>query len=367
VRDRVLNVAQITSYYPPHLGGVETVAERLAEGLSRHHRVWVITTTAGATGALRHVERRNLRVNRYRSRRVANVELFPGALVGVARLPRGTVLHAHVTEAFVPELAALGAQLGKGPLVAHYHMDVRATGQKRLYERWKDNVLGPVLRRADRVIVLSNHQRAEVVARYRVRPERICVLPNGVDDVYFQPRAPRPYGPGPLRLLFVGRLSPQKDLPLLFDAVRVLGPKAELVVAGDGELRHDVEAMARASLSGQARVVGAQTPQQLGEWYRWADVLVSSSEREGMPLCFLEAMASGLPVVATDVAGTRETLAGAGRLVPRSGTALAAAVDDLRTHPRQAEEMGAAGRQLVEPLRWSRITEVLEEIYDGIS
>jgi glycosyltransferase involved in cell wall biosynthesis len=170
-----------------------------------------------------------------------------------------------------------------------------------------------------------------------------------------------------LRLLFVGRLSPQKDLPLLFDAVRVLGPKAELVVAGDGELRHDVEAMARVSLSGQVRVVGAQTPQQLGEWYRWADVLVSSSEREGMPLCFLEAMASGLPVVATDVPGTRETLAGAGRLVPRSGTALAAAVDDLRTHPRQAEEMGAAGRHVVEPLRWSRITEMLEEIYDGIS
>ena len=365
MRDQALKVAQITSYYPPHLGGVETVAERLAQGLSRRHKVWVITTNAGATGALRHVERRNLRVNRYRSRRVANVELFPGALVGVARLPRGTILHAHVTEAFVPELAALGALLGKGPLVAHYHMDVRATGQKRVYERWKDNVLGPVLRHADRVIVLSNCQQAEVVARYRVRPGNICVLPNGVDDVYFQPKVARPHGPRPLRLLFVGRLSPQKDLPLLFDAVRLLGPKVELVVAGDGELRKDVETMG--ALGGHTRVVGEQTPQQLGEWYRWADALVSSSEREGMPLSFLEAMASGLPIVATDVPGTRETLAGAGKLVARSGTALAAALDDLRTHPQEAEEMAEAGRQLVEPLRWSRIIEMLEEIYDGIS
>lgn len=367
MRDRVLNVAQITSYYPPHLGGVETVAERLAEGLSRHHRVWVITTNAGATGTLRHMERRNLRINRYRSRRVANVELFPGALVGLARLPRGTVLHAHVTEAFVPELAALGARLGKGPLVAHYHMDVRATGQKRLYERWKDNVLGPVLRRADRVIVLSDYQRAEVVARYRVQPGNISVLPNGVDDIYFHCKVARHHEPGPVRLLSVGRLSPQKDLPLLFDAVKLLGPKVELVVAGDGELRNDVEAMARASLSGQARVVGTQTPQQLGEWYQWADALVSSSEREGMPLSFLEAMASGLPVVATDVPGARDTLAGVGKLVARSATALAAAIDDLRTHPREAQEMGEAGRQLVEPLRWLRITEMLEEIYDGIS
>jgi phosphatidylinositol alpha-mannosyltransferase len=106
---------------------------------------------------------------------------------------------------------------------------------------------------------------------------------------------------------------------------------------------------------------------QLGEWYRWADALVSSSEREGMPLSFLEAMAGGLPVVATDVAGTRETLAGAGKLVARSATALAEAIEDLRAHPKAAEAMGEAGRQRVEPLRWSRITETLEEIYDGIS
>ena len=362
-----LKIAQITSYYPPHLGGVETVAERLAEGLSAHHRVWVITTSAGATGVRRRVERRNLTINRYRSRPVANVELFPGALVGVARLPRGTILHAHVTEAFVPELGALGALLGKGPLVAHYHMDVRATGRKRLYERWKDNVLGPVLRKAERVIVLSNGQRAEIVTRYRVTPRNICVLPNGVDDIYFQPRVARDHEGRPFRLLFVGRLSPQKDLPLLFDAVSLLGPKAELVVAGDGELRHDVEAMARGQRDGQVKVVGAQSPRQLRERYRWADALVSSSEREGMPLSFLEAMASGLPVVATDVSGTRETLAGVGRLVARSGAALAEAIDDLRTHPREAEQMGQAGRQLVEPYRWSRITEMLEEIYDGVA
>ncbi len=195
MRGRVLNVAQVTSYYPPHLGGVETVAEHLAEGLSRHHRVWVITTNVGAPRAVRQAERRDLKVKRYRSRRVANVELFPGALVGVARLPRGTILHAHVTEAFVPELAAFGARLAGGPLVAHYHMDVRATGQRGVYERWKDSVLGPVLRRADCVIVLTASQQAEVVARYRVRAGNIRILPNGVDDVYFQSKAVRPHGP----------------------------------------------------------------------------------------------------------------------------------------------------------------------------
>jgi phosphatidylinositol alpha-mannosyltransferase len=269
-------------------------------------------------------------------------------------------------------------------------MDVRATGNKRVYERWKDGVLGPVLRKAERVLVLTSRQGDEVVTRYGVRPRNICVLPNGVDDIYFQSEVGRDHEVGrgsevgggaevsrdyevargsdgrPCRLLFVGRLSPQKDLPLLFDAVSLLGPRAELVVAGDGELRQSVEAMAR-GLGDQVKVVGAQTPLQLRQWYRWADALVSSSEREGMPLSFLEAMASGLPVVATDVAGTRETLAGAGKLVARSGAALAEAIDDLRTHPGEAEQMSQAGRQVVEPYRWSRITEMLEEIYHDVS
>jgi glycosyltransferase involved in cell wall biosynthesis len=199
-----------------------------------------------------------------------------------------------------------------------------------------------------------------------VSPTRIRVLPNGVDDAYFQAKVGRYHGDRPFRLLFVGRLSPQKDLPLLLTAVSLLGANAELVVAGDGELRKDLEAMAGRRRDCSVTFVGTQTSQQLRDWYRWADALVSSSEREGMPLSFLEAMASGLPVVAPDVPGARETLAGVGKLVKRSGEALAQAIDELRTHPAEAERMAEAGRHLVEQYRWSRITGLLEEIYDGI-
>jgi len=359
-------VAQITAYYPPHLGGVEVVAKHLAEGLAERRRVRVLTSDVGARPVPRRHVQGNLTVQRYRGRDVANVPVIPGMAAAVLRLPPGTILHTHVTQAFVPEVAAFGAMWRSRPLVAHFHMDVKPTGQAGMYEHWKRFVLGPILRGAARVVVLSPEQAGQVTARYRVAPERVEVLPNGVEDLYFQPASHQRRPEDPFRVLFVGRLSPQKDLPLLFSALDRLHPDAELVVVGDGELRPQVENMARSLRGTSVRIVGQQTPDQVAAWYRWADVLLSSSEREGMPLSLLEAMASSLPVVATDVPGTRETVAGAAKLAERSPEALAVALEEVRGHPRLADEMAERGRKVVEARRWSAVVRQLEAMYDEI-
>jgi glycosyltransferase involved in cell wall biosynthesis len=360
-------VAQLTAYYPPHLGGVESVAKHLAEGLADRHHVKVLTSDIDSGIFPRLQNQGNLTVERYPSRHVANVPLFPGAALGVMQLPRGTILHAHVTQAFVPEVAALGAVSGTRPLVAHYHMDLKVTGRRGMFEHWKRFVLGPILRRAARVLVLSPQQADEVIERYSIASTRVSVFPNGVEDIYFQPGVIERRPKGPFRVLFVGRLSPQKDLPLLFAAVRRLGTEAEVVIVGDGELRPQIERLAQAEGAGRIRIIGKQNSAQVAEWYRWADVFLSSSEREGMPLSLLEAMASGVPIVATDVPGTRETVAAAGLLVDRSPEALATAIEDLRSHPRMAQEMVDRGRRSVEGRRWSEIIKQLECIYGEIS
>ena len=359
-------VAQLTAYYPPHLGGVEIVAKHLAEGLAEHHRVSVLTSDIGGKVLPRCQVQGNLTVQRYPGRDVANVPLIPGVAMGVLRLPRGTILHTHVTQAFVPEVAALGALWRDRPLVAHFHMDVKPTGRADMYEQWKRFVLAPILRRAARVVVLSREQASQVVERYRIVRARVEVLPNGVEDLYFQPATNESRPEDPFRILFVGRLSPQKDLPLLFSALGRLQAGAELVVVGDGELRPQVENLARSLEGTRVRIVGQQTPDQVAAWYRWADVLLSSSEREGMPLSLLEAMASSLPIVATDVPGTRETVAGAAKLAERSSEALAMALEEVRGHPRMAEAMAERGRKVVEGRRWSDVIKQLETIYDDI-
>jgi glycosyltransferase involved in cell wall biosynthesis len=357
-----LDIAQIVPYYPPHLGGMEAVAAFLAEGLAVNNRVRVLTSRVGASRGST-LETPNLTVHRFPAFEMANIPVFPTALASILTLPRDTILHVHAIQAFAPELATLGSLLGRRPLVAHYHFDVNPTSRPRLLTAYKRHVLAPILRRADRVIVLDEAQASEVHDWYRVPTDRIRVLANGVHSRFFSNSEPEEIKDRPYRLLFVGRLSSQKNVNRLLDAVNLLGRPFELVIAGDGGQGEELKRRVAASGSPGIRFVGHQTGDELVNWYRWADVLVSSSNREGMPLVFLEAMASGVPIVGTDVPGSRETLAGVGLAVPPIPSALAEALRSLADDVARRREMATAGRLRVAGRSWSSVSDRLEMIY----
>jgi glycosyltransferase involved in cell wall biosynthesis len=358
-----LDIAQIVPYYPPHLGGMEVVAASLAECLAVDNRVRVLTSRIGAAREPKRERHGNLSVRRFPAVEVANTPVFPTALPSILALSRRTILHVHVTQAFAPELAAVGSLLGGRPLVAHYHMDVDPTGYPRVLAAYKRLILAPILRRAGRVIVLDDTQATLVAERYRVSTRLIELLPNGVHARFFSDDEPEAIENRPYRLLFVGRLSAQKNLNRLLDAARLLRRPIDLVVVGDGEQRANLEQ--RVTKAGQLgiRLVGRQTAEALVQWYRWADVLVSSSDREGMPLAFLEAMAAGVPIVGTDVPGSRETLAGVGVVVPPTAAALAGALEMLAGDQARRREMAAAGRRRVAGRSWDTVSDRLVEIY----
>jgi rhamnosyl/mannosyltransferase len=242
-------------------------------------------------------------------------------------------------------------------------MDVDPTGYPRVLAAYKRLILAPILRRAGRVIVLDDTQATLVAERYRVSTRLIELLPNGVHARFFSDDEPEAIENRPYRLLFVGRLSAQKNLNRLLDAARLLRRPIDLVVVGDGEQRANLEQ--RVTKAGQLgiRLVGRQTAEALVQWYRWADVLVSSSDREGMPLAFLEAMAAGVPIVGTDVPGSRETLAGVGVVVPPTAAALAGALEMLAGDQARRREMAAAGRRRVAGRSWDTVSDRLVEIY----
>ena len=137
------------------------------------------------------------------------------------------IVHAHVAQAFVPEVVWLTSLVRRRPFIAHFHLDVDASGRfGRLLPAYKRFVLGPVLRRAGGVIVLSPEQADAVEARYRVRRDRLTVIPNGVDPSFYDSGLRRSgSGRGPLRVLFVGRLDAQKNVArLLVAAARTREP-----------------------------------------------------------------------------------------------------------------------------------------------
>lgn len=174
-------------------------------------------------------------------------------------------------------------------------------------------------------------------------PERSVVIPNGIDPEEWR------YSPPPSSgiLLFPARLSVQKDPQTLIEAAAILrdrGVDFRLWLAGDGELRPQIEKQISHHRLGEIVTLLGEVadPRPL---YNQAQIVVLSTHREGQPLCLLEAMATGRPVVATAVNGIPETLADCGRLVPHSEPLpLADTLQDLLDHPAVCYELSERGR-----------------------
>ncbi|MFJ1704438.1 glycosyltransferase family 4 protein [Kitasatospora sp. NPDC088346] len=355
-------VLQVTPYYPPHLGGLERVVEQLSHQLGRRHRVRVVTTGLGAGGAPRHSVEGSVSVRRHRAVEVAHTAIAPGLPLSLLRAPRDAVLHLHCAHALMPELVALTAGLRRQPYVLHFHLDVDASGRLgRLLPAYKKHVLGRVLRRAAAVIVLTRAQADFVRDTYRVRPERLFVVPNGVGERYFMPV--RASADHPLRLLFVGRLSPQKNVGRLLAAMSLLRQPVHLRVVGDGELRAELEATAvRLGLT-DVEFSGGLLGDDLVRAYAEADAFVLPSDKEGMPLAALEAMAAALPVVATAVPGNIELLDGVGLLAEPDPARLAAAIDDLAGDPALRLRLARRSAEAAPGYSWEAVCERVERVY----
>jgi glycosyltransferase involved in cell wall biosynthesis len=189
----------------------------------------------------------------------------------------------------------------------------------------------------------------------RFAPElEIAVIPNGVDTAMFHPRESREKSRGPVRLLFVGRVVFQKGLDVLLAALAQLPRDGDwqLEIIGDGDRRSALEAeAARLGVAARIRFAGWCRRTEIAERYRAADVFVFPSRDEGMPNVVLEAMASGLPIVATAIAGNEELVRDGenGFLVPPDDpAALAAALVRIVADANAREQMSRASRVRIE-------------------
>ena len=162
-----------------------------------------------------------------------------------------------------------------------------------------------VLRAADRVVVAGRADAETIAGRYGVERRRITVVPNFVDTSMFRPLAGMVHESR--RVVFVGRLEPEKNVEALLDALSGL-PGFALTVVGDGSLRASLEAKARAN-GVSANFVGRFPHSGLPTVLNEAHVFVLPSHYEANPKAILEAMACGVPVIGTRVPGIRDVVA----------------------------------------------------------
>jgi sugar transferase (PEP-CTERM/EpsH1 system associated) len=271
----------------------------------------------------------------------------PGLVLKLARhlrKLRPSILHTHNTAALF--YGAMAGTLARVPRIIHTRHGQRYKDSNR--QTWFFRVLGKL---AYRVVSVSEDGRS-LSLKEGIGADRTRVIHNGVDLSRFPYEGPNAKGPAVL----VARLSPEKDVGTLIQAVKhvtdTLGPQHGFMldIAGDGRIRPQLETMSESlGLSQTIRFLGERNdiPQRLAN----ASMFVLPSITEGISLTLLEAMARGLPVVATRVGGNPEVVVHGktGLLVPaQSPQELAAAISRLYQDSSMGKNMGLLGRQRVE-------------------
>jgi len=202
--------------------------------------------------------------------------------------------------------------------------------------------------------------------------DKIRFIPNGVDSAFYALPAGREYpATSPFKLLFIGSLIPCKGLDVLLRALAVIDSLHSwtLTVAGDGpEGDHLKSITTGLKIDANIRFLGSVSPEKIPQLMNDHHILILPSYREGRPNVVLEAMAAALPVLATNINGTRELVTDGqtGWLVPPGDTdALSSALDDIISGKRNLVAAGLAGRQrmLEQGLTWDNTAGLYRNLY----
>jgi len=305
------------------------------------------------------------------------------ALVGLVRLfrrERPDLVHTHTSKAGF--LGRVAARLAGVPRVVHTpHGHVFYGGYygpaltaafvwlERLTARW-----------TDRIVVLTERGAEEHLARGIGRPQQYVPIPSGVDTGALRARAPAReaarvrlgLSPAAPIVAGIGRLVPIKGFDVLVASlpkVRARVPAASVLLVGDGPERRALEARARAlGVSAHVCVTGAR--EDVVPYVVAADVVAAPSRNEGMGRVLVEALALGVPVVATRVGGIPSVLDGGryGVLVPPDDpAALADALIELLSDPVRRAELGQAGRARAEEFTVEVMTTRIADVYRSLA
>jgi phosphatidylinositol alpha-mannosyltransferase len=343
-------------------GGVQVHVRELGERLrGRGHQVLVLTPSRErpAEPWVRAVGRP---VEVPYNRSTAPIDPRPWSVRPVRQLLstfRPDVVHAH--EPFTPSASMWATLSSPAPVVATFH-----SGAERslLFD-----LAAPVLRRMGRRIAvrIAVSERAAAFARARLGGE-FRVVPNGLDVASFAAAEPADLGPG-RRLLFVGRLHRRKGFPVAVEAFRLLAdrrPDIRLIVAGDGGERATADRL-QPPVRARVTFLGTVTRDELPRYHTACDLLIAPSlGGESFGYVLVEAMAAGLPVVASRIPGYDEVVHDGreGFLVPPGDPhAVAEAAAKVLDDPALARSMGNAGRTRVARYDWAVVAGQIEAAY----
>ena len=367
---KLLKIGIITQSYYPCFGGVTEHVHHTATELERlGHSVAVITggPEAQMPGPSPRIVRKGRTVLVPSNGARASITVGLGLsrwMKSLLRSERFDIIQVHCP--LTPTLPLLAIKHAPCPVVGTFH----ASAKRHLgYDLFRGCLRPYHSRLAGRVAVSAPAR--DFVGGYFGGDYRI--IPNGVDPTRFSPDAAPllKFSDGVFNVLYVGRLDPRKGLSLLIDSFRRLrlnrGPDTRLIIVGDGPLKRRLRCSLENELRDAVHFEGRVSPELLPRYYASSHVLCSpATGNESFGIVLLEAMASGVPVVASDIPGYRTVLTNGeqGLIVePRSSQSLTAALELLAGDESLREKMGGRGIERANEFSWSGIALKLEDYF----
>ena len=309
-----MQILQVTPYFYPHFGGVESHVLGLAENLIKlGHEVEVVTSRYSRMPEIEKyngikITRLPQWINMYNTPVVTAIQSF-------VRRNHADVVHVHSPPPFTERFAAKGAKESNKPLVVTHHCDLELKG---FFGNFAVNIYQSMLGRypleiADKVISTTKSYAATSRSLWDINVE---VVPNAVDVDRFHPNNEGEHIKDkyakenePLAL-FVGRLVPHKGIGILIRAIKRT-QNGKLLIVGDGPyLSWLKELSKKLDIEDRIVFVGPISDYWLPAYYAATDVVVlpSTSRLEAFGIVGLEGMASGKPLILSDIPGVRDVI-----------------------------------------------------------
>ena len=380
-----MNLLDDANYFRryPH-GGIEIVSHTLAiEMVKRKHKVNIFTTSINSKDSFEQLD--GMDIHRYGTNfKIANANISFNLILKPPKY-KVDIVHAHSP---IPpsDIAVLRyVKKKKVPFVLTYHGD----GQENMgsfirnisVSFYNKHMLDRVLSRADVIISPSEYyiDESRFLGKYR---DKIVVIPNGINIEDFD----NPYSKEQCRdklglpidkniILFVGTLIPYKGPDVLLKVMQIIVkevPDTELVFVGSGGLRLELEDLSkRLNVEKYVKFAGFVEESLKSLYYKAADVfcLPSTMSTESFGIVNLEAMACGIPIVASKMGGIPDVVRDGenGLLVPpKDSDVLADAIIYLLENEDIREKMGKNGRKKAENYSWEKIAGETEKVYQGL-
>jgi phosphatidylinositol alpha-mannosyltransferase len=364
-----MRIALVSEYYYPHLGGIcEHVHHFAREARAVGHHVDIITSHITDSGAApQHVIRLGRSVPWYINGSQSRLTLgraLRARMRTVLREGRYDLVHVH--SPLTPVLPMLAVEESTVPVVGTFHTYFERSLGYRCFRRRFQTLL-------DRLAAAIAVSPSTVVALERYFDADWRIIPNGVDTALFTPRAPLPRPDGMASdvpvILFLGRFDPRNGLSTLIEAfkrVKARGRRAQLVIVGDGPLRP----IYRRQAGGDPDIVFVG-PVLHGRpaYYTHSTIYACPTTKASFGITLLEAMASEVPIVCSDILGFRDVVQH-GRealMVPRGDAdALANAIARLLDDAGARDRLANTGRQRSLEYDWRNVTSSVLELYGEV-